>query len=84
MRAAVLRGGQLIVRETADPEPGEGELLVRTLATALCASDVHFMDHPESVEGDPAQPVALGEALVELMSEAGALELLARAEEWAA
>ncbi len=53
MRAAVLRDGQLTVRETADPEPGQGELLVRTLATALCASDVHFMDHPESVDGDP-------------------------------
>ena len=34
----------------------------------------------EAVEGDPAQPVALGEALVERMAAAGALELLARAE----
>jgi hydroxymethylbilane synthase len=37
----------------------------------------------EAVEGDPAQPVALGEALVERMAAAGALDLLARAEEWA-
>jgi hydroxymethylbilane synthase len=36
----------------------------------------------ESVEGDPEQPVALGEALVELMSAAGALDILARAEGW--
>jgi hydroxymethylbilane synthase len=36
----------------------------------------------ESVEGDASQPVALGEALVELMAAAGALELLARAEGW--
>lgn len=35
----------------------------------------------ESVEGDASQPVALGEALVERMAAAGALELLARAEE---
>jgi hypothetical protein len=34
----------------------------------------------ERVEGDPDQPVALGEALVERMAAAGALELLARAE----
>lgn len=37
----------------------------------------------ELVEGDPTQPVALGEALVERMGAAGALELLARAEEMA-
>lgn len=38
----------------------------------------------EWVEGDPLQPVALGQALVELMRDAGALDLLARAEEWTA
>ena len=55
MRAVVLRGGRLEVRETADPVPGEGELLLRTLATAICASDVHFMDHHDAVPaGGPA------------------------------
>ena len=34
----------------------------------------------ERVEGDPGQPVALGEALVERMAARGAFELLARAE----
>jgi threonine dehydrogenase-like Zn-dependent dehydrogenase len=48
MRAVVLRGGRLDVREVDDPVPGPGELLLRTLSTAICASDVHFMDHPES------------------------------------
>ena len=48
LRAAVLRGGGLEVRETADPVPREGELLVRTISTAICASDVHYMDHPDS------------------------------------
>ncbi len=47
MRAVVLRGGRLEVRETADPVPREGELLVRTISTAICASDVHYMDHPD-------------------------------------
>jgi len=51
MHAVVLREGRLAVREIADPVPGPGELLLRTLSTAICASDVHFMDHP--VTGDP-------------------------------
>jgi threonine dehydrogenase-like Zn-dependent dehydrogenase len=49
----VLRGGQLEVRETPDPVPGPGELLLRTLSTAICASDVHFMDHPDLGVDDP-------------------------------
>jgi len=53
VRAVVLRGGRLEVRDTADPEPGAGELLLRTLSTAICASDVHFMDHPELAIDDP-------------------------------
>ena len=58
MRAVVLRGGRLEVRETEDPVPGEGELLLRTLATAICASDIHFMDHHDAVPPNgPAQMV---------------------------
>jgi len=53
MRAAVLREGRLEVREIADPVPGPGEVLLRTLSTAICASDVHFMDHPEMGVDDP-------------------------------
>ncbi|WP_374159619.1 zinc-binding dehydrogenase [Mycobacterium sp. G7A2] len=53
MRAVVLRGGRLEVRDTADPVPGQGDLLLRTLSTAICASDVHFMDHPEAGIDDP-------------------------------
>lgn len=53
MRAVVLRGGELTVRETADPVPGQGDLLLKTLSTAICASDVHFMDNPEVGIDDP-------------------------------
>jgi threonine dehydrogenase-like Zn-dependent dehydrogenase len=53
MRAVVLRDGRLDVRDIADPIPGSGELLLRTLSTAICASDVHFMDHPEMGIDDP-------------------------------
>src|SRR6478672_7168033 len=49
MRAVVLRSGRLEVRETPDPVAGPGELLLRTLSTAICASDVHYMDSPELV-----------------------------------
>src|SRR6478736_6607623 len=52
MRAVVLRCGRLEVRETPDPVPGPGELLIRTLSTAICASDVHFMDHHDAVPAD--------------------------------
>jgi threonine dehydrogenase-like Zn-dependent dehydrogenase len=47
VRAVVLRGGHLEVRETPDPVPGPGELLLRTVSTAICASDIHYMDHPD-------------------------------------
>jgi len=48
MRAVVLRDGGLQVRETADPVPGHGQLLIKPLSAAICASDVHYMDHPNS------------------------------------
>lgn len=53
MRAVVLRDGRLEVRHTSDPVPGQGDLLLKTLSTAICASDVHFMDHPELGIDDP-------------------------------
>jgi threonine dehydrogenase-like Zn-dependent dehydrogenase len=53
MRAVVLRNGRLAVGDTPDPVPGRGELLLKTLSTAICASDVHFMDHPDLAIDDP-------------------------------
>lgn len=52
MRAAVLRDGVVTTRETADPTPGDGQILVRTRACAICASDLHFMDHPDADADD--------------------------------
>jgi threonine dehydrogenase-like Zn-dependent dehydrogenase len=49
MRAASLFEGKIQVREVADPTPGPGQILVRTCACAICASDLHFMDHPEAI-----------------------------------
>ncbi|WP_436790482.1 zinc-binding dehydrogenase [Yinghuangia sp. YIM S10712] len=52
MRAAVLRGGTVQARTVDDPVPGPGQLLVRSLACGICASDLHFMDHPDAGEDD--------------------------------
>ncbi|MFT3966755.1 MAG: zinc-binding dehydrogenase [Sphingobium sp.] len=48
MRAAVLQHGHVDVRIIADPKPAAGQLLVRSLACGICASDIHYMDHPEA------------------------------------
>src|SRR6202044_1000037 len=47
MRAAVLRRGSVEARIIDDPVPGPGQVLVRSLACGICASDLHYMDHPE-------------------------------------
>ena len=53
MRAAVLRGGVVEARAAvAEPVPETGQLLVRSLACGICASDLHFMDHPEAGADD--------------------------------
>jgi threonine dehydrogenase-like Zn-dependent dehydrogenase len=70
MRAVVLRSGRLEVRETADPVPRTGELLVRTVSTAICASDIHYMDHPDPGDTsgmfvwDPDRDVVMGHEFV--------------------
>ncbi|MEU9342708.1 zinc-binding dehydrogenase [Streptomyces sp. NPDC048278] len=52
MRAAVLRNKTVRVGTAPDPVPGPGQLLVRSLACGICASDLHYMDHPEAGEDD--------------------------------
>lgn len=68
MRAVSLRDGTLALRDVAMPVPGEGQILVRTLACAICASDHHYMDHPEVAladrsgmrVSDPSRDVVMG------------------------
>ncbi len=43
MKAAYLFNGEIKVGEVADPTPAKGQVLVRTCACGLCASDVHFL-----------------------------------------
>jgi hypothetical protein len=47
MRAVIARKGKLIVDEMATPEPGPGEVLVRTLVCGICGSDLHADQHTE-------------------------------------
>jgi threonine dehydrogenase-like Zn-dependent dehydrogenase len=62
MRAAVLRGGQILVRDDApEPVPSAGHALVAVKACGICGSDLHFARHGESMlalgdemEGRPA------------------------------
>ena len=49
MRAAVMRGSQLVVDTLPDPEPATGEMLVRTLACGICGSDLHALTHGHKV-----------------------------------
>mgnify|MGYP006159634917 CR=1 FL=1 len=45
MRAAIMRNKQLVVDKLPIPEPGPGEVLVKTLACGICGSDLHALRH---------------------------------------
>jgi threonine dehydrogenase-like Zn-dependent dehydrogenase len=47
MRAAVMRDRTLVVDDIPVPEPGPGEVLVKTLACGICGSDLHALKHAE-------------------------------------
>jgi threonine dehydrogenase-like Zn-dependent dehydrogenase len=43
MRAAVTRGGRLVVGDVADPVPSSGHVVVRSLSAGICGSDLHAL-----------------------------------------
>ncbi len=45
MKAAYMRSGKLELGALPDPVPQAGEVLVRTLACGVCASDLHVLRH---------------------------------------
>ena len=47
MRATVMRNRQLVVDSVPDPEPGPGQVLVKTLACGICGSDLHALRFAE-------------------------------------
>ncbi len=45
MRAAIFRDGDLVVDTMPEPKPGDGQVLVKTLACGICGSDLHAFHH---------------------------------------
>lgn len=71
MRAVVRRNKQLVCDEIADPVPGQGEVLVKTLACGICGSDLHAVHSFENMlelgartgekpKTDPARDIVFG------------------------
>jgi threonine dehydrogenase-like Zn-dependent dehydrogenase len=51
MRAAIFRGGDIVVGDVPEPNPAAGQVLVKTLACGICGSDLHAAQHaPRMVE----------------------------------
>ena len=42
MRSVVARDGKIVVDERPQPEPGPGQVLVKSLACGICGSDLHM------------------------------------------
>jgi len=47
MRAAIFRGGDIVVDTMPAPVPGTGQVLVKTLACGICGSDLHAAKHAD-------------------------------------
>ena len=45
MKAAIFRGGDIVVDTLPEPVPGRGQVLVKTLACGICGSDLHAARH---------------------------------------
>ncbi|MCZ6888937.1 MAG: zinc-binding dehydrogenase [Gammaproteobacteria bacterium] len=48
MRAALMQRGKIWVDEVVTPQPGPGEVLVKSLACGICGSDLHAAQHTEA------------------------------------
>jgi threonine dehydrogenase-like Zn-dependent dehydrogenase len=70
MRAAVLRGGEILVRDDIpEPRPALGQVLVQVKACGICGSDLHFAKHGATMLalGDEMEGVPdMGDARVDV------------------
>ena len=55
MRAAIVRGGDIVVDTLPAPVPGVGQVLVKTLACGICGSDLHAAKHAHRRRGRPTR-----------------------------
>ncbi|GAA4692591.1 zinc-binding dehydrogenase [Pseudonocardia yuanmonensis] len=69
MRAGVLSGGKVLVRDDVEePEPGPGQVLVQVEACGICGSDLHFAAHG-------AEMLALGRRMEGVQRGGGEVDL---------
>ena len=72
MKAAVLRGGHMVVDDVADPVPGDGQVLVQTKACGICGSDLHAAQHADRmVELTKEATSSAGVGMAPLVFDAG-------------
>ena len=63
MRAAILRNRRIEVGDVPLPEPGPGEVLVKTLACGICGSDLHVF-HRAQHDEDGGGAIVMGHEFV--------------------
>jgi len=70
MKAAVLEkpGEPLVIKDIPEPEPGDGQLLLKVHACGVCRSDLHVIDGDLA---EPRLPLVLGHQIVATVVEAG-------------
>lgn len=61
MRAAIMRQRRIVVDQLAVPEPGSGQVLVKTPACGICGSDLHMLRHGPrlAAEEEPGDRIML-------------------------
>lgn len=61
MKAVIKRGPDLIVDDIPVPQPGPGQVLVRTLHCGICGSDLHALKHYDAmIDGGRRTGLATG------------------------
>ena len=45
MKAAIFRGGDIVVDTIPEPKPAQNQALVKVLACGICGSDLHAAKH---------------------------------------
>ena len=68
MRAAIFRGGDIVVDTLPEPVPAIGQVLVKTLACGICGSDLHMYDGSHPVL---RPPLVMGHEFAGVVAEVG-------------